>query len=296
LEVRVDVVSGRLPAIYENDLLDGPNANRYTGLHIRDSGLLAWYIGSPMTASLSDIAYKHIQHKLLSAAIPVGAKVSEHALSQELGISRTPVREAIRRLELEGLLRQVASSGTYVALPDRTELVDVYEVRMALEKMAIRKATRRMRPRDVLELGRFCQQMLEAVRVFRDSGQSVMDGPLLRQYLTADLAFHLLLLRTAGNRYAAKILGDVHMRTAMFGYRSHERDLHHVARIWLYHARVARAVRQRDGRTAEYWLERHIRCSLRGALAAFDARRGAPPAPPPADFAEAMESLIAQLG
>ena len=249
-----------------------------------------------MSPSLSDVAYKHIQHKLLSASFPMGAKVSEQRISRELGISRTPVREAIRRLESEGMLHQVASSGTYVAQPDRAELIDLYEVRMALEKMAVRKAIRRMAPGDVLELERLCQQMHEAVRTLRDSGQAVMDGPLLEKFLTADLAFHLSLLRAAGNRYASRILGDVHLRTAMFGYRSHERNLHHVAYTWRAHVRVARAVRRRDARAASAWLERHIRFSLRGATEAFDRRGGALPPTPPPEFTTAMESMLAELG
>jgi DNA-binding GntR family transcriptional regulator len=246
-------------------------------------------------SSLSDIAYKYIKRKLLSSPLPAGTKISEHALSREIGISRTPVREAIRRLESEEVLRQVASSGTYVAGPDRAELVDLYEVRMSLERSAIHKAIGRIRPAEIRQLERLCDQMHAAVRKFRDSGQPVMDGPLLRKYLKADLAFHLLLLRIAGNRYAAKILSDVHFRTAMFGYRSHDRDLRHVTRMWLYHARVARAVRRRDRQAAQFWLMRHVRNSLRGALESFDGRQGAPPAPTPPDFAATMEALIAEL-
>jgi DNA-binding GntR family transcriptional regulator len=248
-----------------------------------------------MSSSLSDVAYNHIRRKLFSATLPAGAKVSEHALSRELGISRTPVREAIRRLESEGMLHQVASSGTFVAESDRKALVDVYEVRMALESWAVRKATKRMRPQQVLELGRLCDQMREAIHVFRKSGATYMDGPALRQYLTADLAFHLLLLRAACNRYALKLIGDVHVRSAIFGYRSHDRDLHHLARTWLFHARVARAVRQRNGRAAQTWLERHMRASLRGALEAFDARGSSPPQAPPPDLTAAMEALIANF-
>lgn len=248
-----------------------------------------------MSLPLSEIAYKHIRRKILGSKLSAGTKVSEHALSRELGVSRTPVREAIRRLESEGVLRQVASSGTFVAHTDRAGLIDVYEVRMALESWAVRKAARRMRPGDRLELGRLCDQMLEALRIFRDSGAGVLDGPALRQYLTADLAFHLRLLRAAGNRYALKIMGDVHVRTAIFGYRSHDRDLRHVARVWLHHARVARAVRRRDARAAQIWLERHMRSSLRAALEVFDSGRGGAPQPPPADLAAAMEALTVEF-
>ncbi len=244
------------------------------------------------TPSLSDTAYKYIQQKLLHAQLPAGAKISEHALSREIGISRTPIREAIRRLESEGVLSQVASKGTYVARHDRTELVDLYEVRMALERSAVRRAIRRIRPAEASELQRLCDQMRAAARAFRDSGLAVMDGAPLRTYLTADLAFHLLLLRIAGNRYAAKIIGDVHFRTAMFGYRSHDRNLRHVARTWLAHARAALAIRRGDRRLAQRWLLRHIRSSLRDALQSFDGRQGAVPAAAPAGFAATMEALI----
>ena len=62
--------------------------------------------------------------------------------------------------------------------------------------------------------------------------------------------FCRVLLRSAGNRYALKIFCDVHIRSAIFGYRSHQRDLPHLASVWLEHARVARAVRRRDAAAA----------------------------------------------
>ena len=250
-----------------------------------------------MTTTLSAVAYQHIQRKLLRARFRSGAKISEHSLARELGISRTPVREAIRRLESEGVLCQVASSGTFVAEPDRAQLIEAYEVRMALEAFAVKQAALRMRPRQIHELQRLCDEMRAAIAAFRNSGVELMNGAPLRRYLLADLAFHLLLLRSAGNRYALKIFCDVHMRSAIFGYRSHQRDLSHLARVWLHHARVARAVRQRDAVAAQRFLESHMQASLDAALAAFDARQSDEcVAAPSADLAKAMEALIAEVG
>ncbi len=248
-----------------------------------------------MVSSLSTVAYRQIRRRLLRAALPAGRKVSEHRLARELKMSRTPVREAIRRLESEGVLRQVASSGTFVAAPDRQQLIDLAEVRMALESFAVRRAVERIRPAQAAELRAACDRMLAAARAFRDSGAAILDGAPLRDYLSADLAFHLLLLRVAGNRHATKLVTDAQMRGAMFGYRSHQRDLRHVARMWLHHARIARAVRRRDARRARLWLERHLQESLAAALEAFDARRadGIPDAPPPRELSEALEALIA---
>ncbi len=247
-----------------------------------------------MTTTLSLTAYRHIQRKLLRARLQSGAKISEHSLARELGISRTPVREALRRLEAEGVLRRVASSGTFVAEPDRAHLIEAYEVRMALETFAVKRAALRLLPRQLHELQKFCDEMLAAIRSFRHSGAEQMEGVPLRRYLLADLAFHLLLLRAVGNRYALKIYSDVHIRSAIFGYRSHQRDLHHLAHVWLQHARVARAVRLRHAAAAQRLLEKHMQASLDAALAAFDARQpDERVTPPPADLANAMEAMIA---
>jgi len=250
-----------------------------------------------MASKLSHLAYEHIQRKLLTDRLPIGAKVSEQILARELGISRTPVREAIRRLQSEGVLYQVPSSGTFVAQPDRAQLIEAYEVREALECFATGKAARKMVPKQRTELTLLAKKMLAAIRAFRDSGDPLLDGEPLREFLTADLAFHLLLLKSACNHSVMKMVADVHMRNRVFGYRTHRRDLHHLSWVWLVHARIARAVRKHDAKRARYWMRRHIRASLRDALAAFDKQLASQMAgrSAPMDLAEAMDALVARL-
>jgi DNA-binding GntR family transcriptional regulator len=248
-------------------------------------------------SNLAQRAYEHLQNQLWSGSLAAGQKISEAGLAKGLGMSRTPVREAIRRMETEGMVTQRASSGTYVTLPERTEIVEAYEVRMAIESFAVRKAARRMKPAQILELQKRCDDMRQAIRDFRASGEPLMTGSSLKRYLNADLAFHLLLIKAAENRRALTIFGDVNLRSAIFGCRSHERDLHHVAWVWLQHARVARAIRQRDAAAAQRFLEAHMQTSMEDALASHDARRGQQPKPdknPPA-LTEAMSELIAEL-
>lgn len=249
------------------------------------------------TSKLAQVAYEHLQEQLWSGGLTAGEKISEARLAAGLKMSRTPVREAIRRMETEGVITQVASSGTYVTVPERAEIVEAYEVRMAIEGFAVRKATRRMKPAQVNELQKLCDQMRAAIRDFRKSKEPIMKGELLRRYLNADLTFHLLLLKGAENRRALTIFGDVNLRSAIFGCRSHQRDLHHVAWVWLQHARVARAVRRRDPDAAQRCLEAHMQASMNAALDAYDARRGKHPQPVanPPDLTEAMTALIAEL-
>jgi len=106
------------------------------------------------TNNLSDVAYKHISDQLLNGQLIPGQKVSEPALAKKLGVSRTPVREAVQRLKNEGLFLQVPSSGTYVAQTNRVPLIETYEIRLALETMAVRKAAKKIRSRDLQKLNK----------------------------------------------------------------------------------------------------------------------------------------------
>ncbi|MBN2295312.1 MAG: GntR family transcriptional regulator [Pirellulales bacterium] len=250
-----------------------------------------------MSSSLSQIAYRNIRQRLLDATLLAGDKVSEASIAREIGVSRTPVREAIRRLQDEGVLYQVPSSGTFVSEPDRSQVIEAYEIRLALEGFAAGKATRLMTPKQRIELSSLCEQMHKAIIAFRDSGDAVLDGEHLKSFLTADLSFHLLLLRAADNQSALKIVTDAHVRNRVFGYQTHKRDMHHLAWVWLVHARVARAVRQRDSKSAGYWMRRHIRASLRDALAAFDRQTigRMPGRTTPDSLADAMDELVVRL-
>lgn len=246
---------------------------------------------------LAGAAYRLLQERLWSGALAPGAKVSESRLAKELGMSRTPVREAIARLEREGVMEQVASSGTFVRRPDRLAIVEAYEVRIAIECFAVQKAALRMKPAQVRSLRGHCDGMLAAIREFRDSGARVMGGEPLARYQAADLSFHFMLVEAAANRRALDIFRDVNLLNTIFGCRSHERDLHHVAWVWLAHARVAEAIRRRDPGAALRALERHMRSSMGAALQAYDerlaGRRRAGDRTP--GNRRAMSALMAQL-
>lgn len=225
---------------------------------------------APVTDTLSDKAYRLITKKLLASELVPGQKISEQQLASECGISRTPVREAIRRLTEEGVLYQIPSSGTYVAHIDRHHLIDAYEVRMALECYAIERAVRNLTKESRQDLRRLCDEMHNIIVGVRKKKLKMLDGPPLVAFLSADLSFHLLLLKAAGNRLALKLVSSAYQRNQFFGHHSHRRDLHHLAWVWMHHAKIERAVRRGDARAAKHWLRAHITRSLSDALDAFD--------------------------
>jgi DNA-binding GntR family transcriptional regulator len=220
--------------------------------------------------SLSDIAYRHITKKLIASELVPGQKISEQTIASECAISRTPVREAIRQLTEEGILFQIPSSGTYVARPDRRQLIDAYEVRLALECFAIDQAVKNLTKETRQELRRLCDEMYAIIISLRTKQNPTLEGPHLVTFLSDDLSFHLLLMKAAGNRLAIKIVTNAYQRNHFFGHHSHRRDLHHLAWVWRHHAMIERAIRRGAPDAARRWMTAHIARSLRDALAAFD--------------------------
>src|SRR5258708_9373283 len=91
---------------------------------------------------LGDLAYEEVRKRIVSGDFPMGSRLNEVRLANDLGVSRAPVREALRRLSEEGLVVERPHLGAVLRELDALSLVDLYNVRAALEPLAIRLATR----------------------------------------------------------------------------------------------------------------------------------------------------------
>ena len=112
----------------------------------------------------TDLAYEAIKSKILRQELKPGAWLKEVQISKELGLTRTPVREAIIRMEREGIVRNFYGRGAFVAKFSKKEIEDLFEVREALEIKAAYCATRRANKDEMDELGK---AMEEKERLFR---------------------------------------------------------------------------------------------------------------------------------
>ena len=222
--------------------------------------------------NLSNLAYKHISDELLNGELTPGQKISEPVLAKKLGISRTPVREAIQRLQNEGLLQQVPSSGTYVAQTSRAPLIETYEIRLALETMAVRKAAKKTRLQDLQKLNKCCELMRSVINTMQKKNIDEIDGDLLVKFLSADLDFHLEIMKIAGNRIALKLITDAHMRNRIFGYLCRYRDLDHARQTLNVHSDIVKAIADHDADKACKILEQHIKLSMTEALEVLDEK------------------------
>ncbi len=224
-----------------------------------------------MAEALSEIAYRYITQKLMTPELAAGVKISEHRIATACGISRTPVRQAIRQLIQEGVLYQVPRSGTYVSQVNRNQVIEAYEMRMAVECFLIEKAIRNLTLAERQSLRRLCDEMHEIIRRSRDTGSNLLDESLAIPFLKADLSFHLILLQSAKNQAAVKVVTNVYQRNQFFGHHSHRRDLQHLAWAWRYHAMIEKAVRLGDVEKARKAMRNHITRSMNDALRHMDA-------------------------
>lgn len=227
--------------------------------------------GVRKSCSLSDKAYAFISQMLKCGKLTPGEKLSERTLSQACGVSRVPMREAIRRLVEEGALSQRSQSGTYVNELTRADLIEIYEVREAIECRQIRIAIHNMSHADRISFANHAAAQHDIVKKFRQSQQAILSGKDEQDFLAHDFAQHLLLLKRAKNRFAEKIISVAYRRNSFFGLHSHRRDLMHIAWTWRYHHRMAEAVLAGNPDQAEFWMRQHIIRSMKDALRNFDA-------------------------
>jgi len=226
---------------------------------------------STTATGLSNLAYVHIRKKLLGGGFPGGSMLSETTLAKEIGISRTPVREAIAQLEREGLLDQIPRYGTFVRVMDRNEIAELYEFRAELEGFAAAQAAKHTTQRMLFELSDSCRQMMKVLRQTKAKGS--VGAEVGQEWLLLDAGFHTIVLRAANNRWVAKAAGDMRLMTQIFGQWQEMpgRDLFSIwTRTWREHRRLVRALRAHDGVMARDIVKSHIDRGKQKTLEYYD--------------------------
>lgn len=151
-------------------------------------------LGAPI--SLAEQAYRDIRDRLIMLDIRPGEPINDGQLALELGVGRTPVREALKRLEIDHLVVSYARRGTFATIVDITELADVSELRRSLEPLAARKAALNASEGDRVALG-------DLARDIARLGERDVDKRGLMEY---DLSVHRLIYRAAGNPHLEEAL------------------------------------------------------------------------------------------
>jgi DNA-binding GntR family transcriptional regulator len=219
--------------------------------------------GTPKVRSLADVAWLEIREQILTGELPPGAPVGLKEQAARLGVSIMPIRDAVKRLQHEGLVVQVPQREAYVAPLSLADMEDVYRVRLALEPMAVEEAARRFSEDDYRRLDAVLDEMVRAY----ESGEARAGRELHRQ-------FHLELYARAEspllNRLIPPLL-DATERYRVLGtpFRGTPRERGQE------HREILQVCVQRDAARARAVLAEHLRrtvADVRRALAEAPAR------------------------
>ena len=167
-------------------------------------------------------------------------------LAQKLGVSRTPVREAIRKLELEGLVLMIPRKGAIVAEITVQDLEDVLEVRMALEELAVKIACKRI-----------TQEQLEEIKRRSAEFCKTLYGDDVAACAQADMTFHDAIYEATGNRRLVQILNN--LREQMYRYRmEYLKDRQSHSLLVKEHEEIVQGLTERDADRALRVTNSHI--------------------------------------
>ena len=208
--------------------------------------------------ALVDWAYRSIKDALLALEIPPGAQLCADELAQRFGVSRTPVREALLRLEQDGLVRTVPRVGTFAAEITASDLQELFELRELLEVHCAKKAATSLSEEDLKTVDRLIEQ-----------AKSAVDGHDPDAFQRSEIEFHELLLERAGNRRLLEVMSGLHdlthrQRVMSLGLRDN------IERSLVEHVAVAEALRKRSKSEAGRLMGVHIRAVRDRLLAATD--------------------------
>lgn len=211
--------------------------------------------------SVVDAVYDAIYNRLMSLEIAPGARISIDWLARDLDISQTPVREALGRLENEGLVRKAHLLG-YSAAPQltRKQFDDLFQVRLLLEPEGARLAARNMTPALLAEV--------EAAAADMENGGAPVDrNSRYSRFARADAHFHDAILKVGGNEVMRQALSSQHVHLHIFRLMFHARV---TAEALEEHERLLAAFRAGDGEEAAMAMRCHVERSRDRLLAAFD--------------------------
>ncbi len=195
---------------------------------------------------LRDVVFQTLRQAILRGELKPGERLMEIHLAHKLGVSRTPVREAIRKLELEGLVLMIPRKGAVVAEITISDLEDVLEVRMTLEELAVRYACKRI-----------TQEQLDELRHLADEFRRSLSGSDVGACAQADVAFHDAIYEATGNKRLIQILNN--LREQMYRYRmEYLKDRLSHTMLIKEHEEILEALECRDEKRALGAMSRHV--------------------------------------
>lgn len=201
--------------------------------------------------SAADRAYDFTKERILDGEFAQGQLIAEGEVSEAVGVSRTPVREAFLRLEAEGMLRLYPKRGALVVPISAADVEDVMETRLLIERFAIRR---------VIELDLELDGQLAAAIAAQEQHAADADAVA---FVDADREFHRVFVAATGNAIVLRTHDSLRDQQNRMGLAALGTSSDRMERILEQHRAIVAAVRQRDAAEAEALIDHHLDETLR---------------------------------
>lgn len=203
-------------------------------------------VSSPKPPPAAERVYAHVKEAVLERRYEGGMLLTEGELAEAVGVSRTPVREALLRLEVEGLIRLYPKKGALVLPVSAQEITDVVETRLLVEEHAVRKSV----PASAALLARL-EELLEEQRGHAASGD-------LTALAGADRCFHAEIVKSTGNEILTRLYDQLRDRQLRMGVAVMHAQPDRVTKNITEHAGILAALRAGDGDAAAAAVHGHV--------------------------------------
>lgn len=195
---------------------------------------------------LRDVVFYTLRQAILKGELEPGERLMEMQLAEQLGVSRTPIREAIRKLELEGLVLMIPRRGAIVAKITEKDLKDVLEVRASLERLSTKLACERME-----------EETIEELREAQEAFKAALRGDDITLQAQKDVEFHDVIYKSTNNLRLIQMLNN--LREQMYRYRlEYIKDAEKRQILVVEHEQILKAVRGRKAAEAKTLIREHI--------------------------------------
>ena len=208
-------------------------------------------------AAAVEKAYQAIREGIVSGAYPPGSHLTAQDLAAASGLSRTPVREAMRRLHTEGLISFIPHRGAFVAQMEQRDIQKIYDLRLVLEGFAAEAAATEATDAQISELDRLATEMADAVE---QGGEKWVE-----QITRINNSFHKLIVTAAANpRLEVALASIVEVPLVLRTFRRYSLD--DMRRSTAQHKELVQAIRARDGAWARSVMTSHIHAARTALL------------------------------
>ncbi len=228
----------------------------------------------------SDTAYDYIRERILSGTYLPGSTLITSQLAEEIGVSRTPVRDALRQLEADGLVVIRAHFGANVRTVTFQEFRDLCGMRLALESYAARFAAANRSSEELQEM----RQALEAMKSCTEKIGGSQDADLQADLVREDIRFHIAILTAARNGLIRQEILRLHLVNRIVSARSaammtpvdREESAANRREVLAEHAAIYQAIADRDAEGAQRAMDRHIQKLIDKQIALRERMENAP--------------------